>query len=142
MKNLMILAIALSSFSAFADCSIFVAKEGVTFKQEKILVKGLVKKGYNIVEKSEDSQLKLALYSGPRNRFNSMWYVSGILSEKQESVHYEGSDYAVMLPGHLLTMGISTVIPTVGTIAMKNFVSKLPACGKVAAEEEAQANDE
>lgn len=135
MKNLMILALALSSFSAFADCSIFVEKNGVTFKQDKVLTKGLLAKGYNQVEKFEDAQLKLRIDSGPRNRFSSMWYVSGMLTENKETVFYEGSDYAVTLPAHLLTMGIATVIPNKGSIAMESMVKKLPACGLVAEED-------
>lgn len=133
MKKALLAILILSSVSAFADCSIFLAKTGVTEKQDQVLTEKLTEKGYNIVEARENALYKLEIYSGPRNRFNSMWYVSGFLKTNEESKVFEGSDYALTLPLHMLSFGITTIIPTQGSVAMENLIQKIPSCGVVEA---------
>ncbi len=48
MTKLMILALSLTSFSAFANCSLYLEKQGVTTKQDKVLTRGLLEKGIKI----------------------------------------------------------------------------------------------
>ena len=128
MKHILFLALILTSINLKASCDIFIEKNGLTPKQDQILTSSLIEKGYSITEDKTQASYTLAISSGPRNRFNSMWYIFGDMRLNNQSQFIQGSDYALMLPLHMLTFTISTFIPTQGSVAMYNFVSKVSAC--------------
>ncbi len=131
MKSILTALVLLSSFAVSANCNLYIEKNGLTQKQDQILNKSLIEKGYVLTESKEDASYNLSISSGPRNRFGSMWFIFGDLKVNNKSEFIQGSDYAVMLPLHLLTFTISTFIPTKGSIAMYNFVSKVSTCENV-----------
>jgi hypothetical protein len=138
MKALVSSLLILSSVSAFADCSMYLVKEGVTEKQSKILNDSLINKGYNIVEAETDADYFLKIESSPRDKHKSKWFVFGQLFANQKTQFYSAGDYGLTLPLHMVTFTISNFIPTKGAVAMSNFAYKLPDCSAVKASAETE----
>jgi hypothetical protein len=68
---------------------------------------------------------------------------AGQFTKDDKSAVYEGGDYALTIPLHFVTFGLSTLTPlfkTKGTIAMANMAYKIPECG-AAKELERQESD-
>ncbi len=126
--------ISVMSFSTFANqeseanCSIYLTSINLSEKQEEILHDKLVEKGYSFTENESEAEYKLEVKSTSRNRFNSNWFVFGALKTQKRTLGFIGEDYITVLPLHLLTMGINTLIPTKGGISMRMMLKEFPTC--------------
>lgn len=141
MNKILIVVILLTSLNALAECPIFIRNTFLNSDekafdhsiQQEILMNGLVDKGFNVVSSEDEATHVLDIKAEHTSTFNSIWQakVNIYSTSGHKGYTVNASDRAITLPIHILSLGISTLIPTNGRFAMKKLVRKLPTCDQV-----------
>ena len=134
MKIFFLAIVALSASTAFADCNLYIRNKEITKKQESVLVMKLEQRGFQVSDNEKNANFILDVSSYAESIFESVWKVNAEVYNTEGHMHgttIKANDYALSLPLHMLTMSISTMIPTKGSVAMKRLMQKFPDCNEL-----------
>lgn len=141
MKKILMLITIVSSFNALAECPIFIRNAFVNSDEDafqnsihqEMLLTGLADKGYTIVETENQASQVLDFKAEAISNCNSIWEAKINIYNTSGHKGYtvKASERNIKIPLHVLTFGISTLIPSDGSRVMSKLVKKIPSCDQV-----------
>ncbi len=141
MKKILMMITIVSSLNTFAECPIFIRNAFVNSGEDAfqnsihqdILFNGLIDKGYTIVETEGQASQVLDFKAEAISNCNSIWEakINMYSTSGHKGYTVKASERNIKIPLHVLTFGISTLIPTDGSRVMSKLVKKIPSCDQV-----------
>lgn len=129
MKKLILMFLMVSSVASASECKISISADSDELSSVHMdIIRSELGDRYTEDESMADFSMRVTLES--QTVFDTWWVARGFVGRTGQSFvrMWVGSDTVRTIPLHFITLGIGTMIPTKGNLAVYNMVKKIPSC--------------